>query len=378
MDHFFKKTLLKYKKNKIDLTLGKPNNYPQKKTYKYFIIIPSFSEKLYIKKTLESISQQEKNLLDHTLIIIVINNSINDNNQIKENNYQTYKSVSKREYSFEVIIIDCFSKEHAFSDKKSGVGMARKIGHDYCINYSHANSLFFSLDADTIIHHNYLKKIIKQFNTKKFSSAVINFKHQTNNNPLIQKSINKYEKLLKKIAYNIRLTGSPYGFVSMGSTIVCTMKAYISVGGMPAKRATEDFYFLQKLAKYDQVHCIKSILVYPSSRAEQRVHLGTGYRMSNLKNKNLFTDLSINSNAYSDLKNFFNIIEKKWNCDIKEIISSSDKKNSKLHAYLKSIKFSMAFKRIQKNSSNQKQLVNQFHIWFDNFKIYKFLKLHVN
>ena len=31
MDHFFKKTLLKYKKNKIDLTLGKPNIYPQKK-----------------------------------------------------------------------------------------------------------------------------------------------------------------------------------------------------------------------------------------------------------------------------------------------------------------------------------------------------------
>ena len=183
MDQFLKKTLLKYKKNKIDLTLGKSNNNPQKNNYKYFIIIPSFSEKLYIKKTLESISQQEKNLLDQTLIIIVINNSINDNNQIKENNYQTYKSLSKREYSFEVIIIDCFSKEHAFSNKKSGVGMARKIGHDYCINYSNANSLFFSLDADTIIHHNYLKKIIKQFNIKKFSSAVINFKHQTNNNP---------------------------------------------------------------------------------------------------------------------------------------------------------------------------------------------------
>ena len=184
--------------------------------------------------------------------------------------------------------------------------------------------------------------------------------------------------MLKKNAYNIRLTGSPYGFVSMGSTIVCTMKAYIAVGGMPAKRATEDFYFLQKLAKYDKVHCIKSILVYPSSRAEERVHLGTGYRMSNLKNKNLFSDLEIDSNAYSDLFIFFSIIEKKWNCDIKEIISSSAKKNSKLYTYLKSINFSMAFKRIQKNSLNQKQLINQFHIWFDNFKIYKFLKLHVN
>ena len=45
----------------------------------------------------------------------------------------------------------------------------------------------------------------------------------------------------------------------MGSTIICSINAYIAVGGMVAKQATEDFYFLQQLAKYDNIHQIKNI-----------------------------------------------------------------------------------------------------------------------
>ena len=66
-------------------------------------------------------------------------------------------------------------------------------------------------------------------------------KHQTSNNPIVQEGIIKYENSIKEIAKKIELTGSPYGYVSMGSTIACNVKAYIACGGMNTKAATEDF-----------------------------------------------------------------------------------------------------------------------------------------
>ena len=61
----------------------------------------------------------------------------------------------------------------------------------------------------------------------------------------------------------------------MGSTIICRVDAYIAVGGMPKKKAGEDFYFMQSLAKHTDIFYIDDILVFPSSRSEKRVYLGT-------------------------------------------------------------------------------------------------------
>jgi len=374
----FQHKLQKYQNTKINRSLGAPHTCPKNSFYKYFIIIPSYSENLYIHDTLDTVAIQNKELLSQILVVVVINNSIDDNRIIKNNNYNTYRKLLNQHYVFELIIIDSFSRKNALSENQSGVGMARRIGYDYCIRYAKKNSLFFSLDADTLIHKHYLLQIIQIYKTQKFSSAVVNFQHQSNDNPKIQQAIVKYETLLKNIAFNIRKTGSPYGFVSMGSTIICTMEAYIAVGGMPMKKATEDFYFLQQLAKFSRIHIIDKVLVYPSSRAETRVYLGTGFRMSNLNKNTLFKDLYINPEAYIGLKKLFKIIETKWDCSIIEIISSIAKINGNLYKYLESENFSNAFKKIQKNSINKKQLLNQFHTWFDNFKIYKFLKIYIN
>tara|TARA_Y100001968_G_scaffold329559_1_gene379178 strand:- start:857 stop:1678 length:822 start_codon:yes stop_codon:yes gene_type:complete len=272
--------------------------------------------------------------------------------------------------------MDCFSNKYSFNERSAGVGLARKIGMDYCIKFSKTSSLFFSLDADTLVNKNYLKIIIKEYKEKRFQAAVINFKHQKNHNPIINKAIIEYETLLKDMAINIKNTGSIYGFVSMGSAMVCSMKAYVSIGGMPIKKATEDFYFLQKLAKYHGVYSIDEILVYPSSRAEQRIYLGTGFRMNNINNKKIFDDLYIDTQAYIDLKQLYTIIDSNWDKKSSEIMSSVVQNNSKLYKYLNDNSFNQVFDSIQSNSLNKKQLLNQFHRWFDNLKIYKFLKLY--
>ena len=372
----FSHTLYKYYKKRIFNGLTKPHKTPFKNIYKYFFIIPAYAEKLYIEQTLDSIDNQNRILLDETLVIIVINNSQNANKVVKQNNYDTYHKIIKLNYHFEFIVIDCFSDKYALPKKSAGVGLARKIGMDYCIEFSNSSSLFFSLDADTIINKNYLKIIVNEYQQKIFGAAVINFKHQKNHDATIQNAIIEYENLLKDIAKNIKNTGSPYGFVSIGSTIVCSMKAYISIGGIPPKKATEDFYFLQELAKYQTIHIIDDILVYPSSRAEQRVYLGTGFRMKNIHNNILFDDLYIKPKAYEDLQILYQTIESKWNHDSREIMSCLVENNSKLRQYLKTNNFIKVFESIQKNSIDKKQLLSQFHRWFDNLKIYKFLKLY--
>ena len=45
--------------------------------------------------------------------------------------------------------------------------------------------MYFSLDADSLIHKNYLFKIVAEYQTNNFDSAVFNFEHQSNNNPEI-------------------------------------------------------------------------------------------------------------------------------------------------------------------------------------------------
>ena len=59
--------------------------------------------------------------------------------------------------------MDYYSRENALHENFFGVGLARKIGMDFALNYAHNNSLLFCLDADTLISKNYLKIIVQYY-----------------------------------------------------------------------------------------------------------------------------------------------------------------------------------------------------------------------
>ena len=372
----YNKTLQKYINNK-KIYFGKAHKRPSKAAYQFFIIIPAYSEKEYIFKTLQSIDNQNILLLKKLLVVIIINNSKSDTKKIINNNKISYNKLINNQYNFEFVAIDCYSSQYALSSQISGVGIARKIGMDYCVKYGFKDSLFCSLDADTTINKNYLDIINKEFIKIKFSAAVVNFSHQLTDNINLNRIITEYENILKNIAYKIQNTGSPYGYVSIGSTIVCTCEAYIAIGGIQPKKATEDFYFLQQLAKYNFIYQIKNILVYPSSRAEQRVYLGTGYRMKNFSKYNKFNDLAFSEEGYKSLKLIYNIIDKNWNTDHLKICKLFKNKDLKIYNYLCQNNFMGILIQIKNNTKNKIQFINQFHNWFDSLKIYKFLKMYV-
>ena len=61
--------------------------------------------------------------------------------------------------------------------------------------------------------------------------------------------------------------------------MVCTAGGYVAVRGMNRRRAGEDFYFLDKLAKIDKMGRINTTTLHPSPRPSRRVPFGTGKRI---------------------------------------------------------------------------------------------------
>ena len=362
---------------KENIHSGVPHKVLDKcKNFDFFIVIPCYNEYDYLFKTLDSINKQNPLLLKKTLVVIVINNSVKSNSNVKHNNKKTFDKLIGLNYSFEFVSIDCFSTETSFKDELAGVGLARKVGMDFSLKFiKDSTSIICSLDADTITDKNYLDSIYNNFKKNKMNAAVVNFKHQNSSNSIIEEGIRKYESILKKIAENIEKTGSPYGYVSMGSTIVCNAKAYVAVGGMNTKKATEDFYFLQSLAKYTKVHRIKNVLVFPSSRGENRVYLGTGFRMDEyLKNKS-FKNLNFTQDSYIEIKKILDIINLYWNDNsdliLKKLTCNLNKKSMN---FLLNKNICNVLEKFKANSKSKRQFILFFNQWFDALTIMKFLK----
>ena len=371
----FNKSYQKYLKKMVYKNLPNKKFQTKKDHYKYFFIIPIYNEYPNVLKTLDSINKQQIKLLNDTLVILVVNNKENSDIEVINNNDKSYKEIKNKKYFYESITLDFYSIKKSLPESQFGVGVARKIGMDFILTYAKKTSLIFSLDADTIISKNYLSIIVDFYHLKKFQACTINFKHLRSNDSIINKGIKIYEKALYHMAGKIKESGSPYGYVSMGSAIVCTVEAYIAIGGMCQKDAAEDFYFMQSLAKFTNIYNIKDYLVYPSSRCEQRVHLGTGYRMKEFKKNQKFKNLFFHDSSYNSIKKLIVLVEKNYN-------QSYEILNKELNQYfdhnicnfLYSHRLNNIWDKINQNAKSKKQFMLFFHQWFDALKIMKFLR----
>ena len=85
-------------------------------------------------------------MLEKTLVVIVINNSVKSNSNVKHNNQKTFDKLIGLNYSFEFVSIDCFSTKTSFKDELAGVGLARKVGMDFSLKFiKDLNSIICSL-----------------------------------------------------------------------------------------------------------------------------------------------------------------------------------------------------------------------------------------
>ena len=362
------------------------------------VVIPALAESGSLLRTLASIAENGQAQLKATLVICVVNNRcpvISSKEEIEDNGITLdylanlssginapgscpkpdyFKKV--KESGLKIAFVDASTKGKELPDK-AGVGLARKIGMDLalgCLAYKiDGPGLIVCLDADTLVEGNYLEAIENYFNSHSDEAAVIAFSHILPDDKGHRTAAVAYELFLRYYEAGLRFAHSPYAYQTIGSTMVCRADAYAAVGGMNRKRAGEDFYFLQALAKYGKVGHIKATTVYPSTRISNRVPFGTGRKMGELAES---ADKSIpfyNPEIFRILKGFIAFLSGAGfqGMNGQEAFGACRDINGVLADYLDSKNFSDAWDKIRKNSKNDVQFRKNLHVWFDAFQTFK-------
>jgi len=367
---------------------------------KQAIVIPAYNELEMIFDTLSSISDNPESSLDMTLVVCVVNNKADASEEVRQNNFQTLKILTDLIYnhsydlnnidrykrdSIEKIVnsrirlgcIDASSPELEIPQKVGGVGMARKIGMDMALRTLQKSDddprLIMSLDADTLVEPNYLPAIRDEFSQNKISTGVVRYKHQMPSDAAGCSAICAYETYLRYWVWGLKYAGSPYAFHSIGSTMVTTSEAYLSVRGMNRREAGEDFYFLNKLAKVDSVHNIKNTTVYPSARVSGRVPFGTGAAVRKISAYGEMKHNLYDPRIFVILKAWLDYMKNSFLCNEEQILMEANCIHEGLKNFLVERKFLSVWPKIRQNIKDPENYTRHFHGWFDGFETLKLI-----
>jgi hypothetical protein len=354
------------------------------------IVIPAICEFENIQRVLLSLAQNDKSSLQKSIVIFIINNSISSQQEVRDDNKSSLKFLRvlirgnpSDQHSNQILqsgirigLIDASSDGKEFDDDEGGVGQTRKIGMDTALqvfDYSTpGKKIIISLDADCVVESNYLDEIINSFTKHNFSAATVEFDHNSSEDGINRLGILSYEIFLRHYVAGLLFAKSPYGYHTIGSTIVCDHEAYIKVGGMNTKKAAEDFYFLQKLAKHYTINRIGSTKVRPSARESWRVPFGTGKTMNDISSnkKNI---LLYDADVYIILKDWLVLLNSDLSLNSSLLLKEAKIIHPKLFNFLESRGFSKDWGKILENSKSVKQLDYQRKNWFDAFETLKLI-----
>jgi hypothetical protein len=155
--------------------------------------------------------------------------------------------------------------------------------------------------------------------------------------------------------------------------MLCTPEAYVKVEGMNKRKAAEDFYFLEKLAKIYPVGEIKSTFVHPSKRSSWRVPFGTGRSvdryLSNTRDEYLLYD----PKCFAVLKTWLEVFNDKSISDQSGLIKISKNIHPDLSEFLTQQDFGNFMNKVLLKNSNQNEIEKQKYYWFDAFRTLKLI-----
>jgi glycosyltransferase involved in cell wall biosynthesis len=179
--------------------------------------------------------------------------------------------------AFPVTVIDRSSRGKGWSEKKYGVGWARKTVLDHASSVSPPTAILLSFDADTFVQPEYLESIVENFREHpQMNTLSVPYFHNLTGNDSLDRSVLRYELYMRYYAVNLWRICSPHAFAALGSAIAVKNSAYQAVRGISPRLSGEDFYFLQKMIKYGGCGHWNREWVYPASRTSDRVFFGTG------------------------------------------------------------------------------------------------------
>jgi hypothetical protein len=333
------------------------------------IVIPAYLEP-DLMLTLESLKKNE--IAGFTTEVIAVLNQSENADDETDRFHRT--QLEKLNEWAKVNNTDKLRFHNVFADKipqkKAGVGTARKIGMDEAYkrfnSCGNVNGIIACLDADCLVADNYIETLkaesIKNDRTRAYS---IYFEHDITEN---DQAITQYELHLRYYINMQRLSGLPFAYYTVGSSMAVRAWAYGAAFGMNRRKAGEDFYFLHKFIKTGDFREINSTKVIPSARISERVPFGTGRAM--LEKSGISEELTTyNPRSFDELT----MMTSNLHLACKDISGFMEILPKPVSEYLKKCDIEKRIAEFKANTSDHAMFSKRFYTWFDAFRLMKFL-----
>jgi len=350
------------------------------------VVIPAFNEP-EITLLLDSLLKCSRPGCG-TEIIIIVNAPDGADKEALDNNQRCLKNIEawKRENA------DCFFRIHAVDVTPLirgdwSVGMARKTGMDEAVrrfdSLNRPGGIILSLDADCQVESNYFSAVFEEMHLRPDRQACsIYFEHPVNGvgfPEAIYKAIILYELHLRYYFQSLLFTGKPDVHHTVGSAMAVKALPYVKSGGMNRRKAGEDFYFIQKLIPAGGFFNLYSTTVYPSPRSSSRVPFGTGVTVAKLAESEAPVFNTYNIKAFRELKILFSLAGKLQSGRPEDVKAIYQDLPQGLRSFIEVSEWTEKVDEIRKNTSGPESFRKRFFIWFNMFRIVKYLNaVHVS
>ena len=340
------------------------------------VVIPALAEAEALPHLLESLSGDKSLQASGLVVVFVVNNREDARLAEKADNARSLALL--RECSgklpFPIGIVDASSPGFSLDNKDGGVGLGRKLGHDLLLpllDFSGPDPVLISLDADTLVSQGYAGAIMAHFRKATAGGAVIPFAHLPAAEAAENRAIERYELFLRSYVAGLAFAGSLYAFHTVGSAMACRASAYLKCGGMNRRRAGEDFYFLQSLAKTSGVQQVEGATVFPSPRRSGRVPFGTGRAVGMLLDNDPAAVLFYRAECYLLLRHWLELALDCCRSRCSDLADRAGELSPHLHSFLQAQCFPAAWNGLLRQNRQEEQLITAFHLWFDAFRTMK-------
>ena len=325
--------------------------------YRICTVIPCYNENGSFGETLESLKNAAARIEEPVAVLAVINypEGADDKESL-----ELFRRIQEKEFEHS----DLFA---IFAPAlKGGVGEARKIGMDSFLQSKTleevSQAIICSMDGDTLVDPDYFREISAFFSRSKAGGAAPKLRHLPGDTPENEKAIRRYEAYLDRYVRELKRCSSPYAFHTVGSAFAVRGEAYMKCGGMKVRKAGEDFYFLQELAKTSGLEVIDRVLVFPSPRISGRTPFGTGQAVRDIIAGKEPSEVSAAA---------FDRLEKVLKAAVLENLDTELPELPDREFFEKE-RFFQVWQGIRRNTPEAK-LCSAFHIWFDGLKTLRFL-----
>ncbi len=355
------------------------------------VVIPALAERARLLGTLRSLAANPRQELARALVVVVVNNrapgvaraeDIADNQEtlgLLRGLLRGAGAAEGRDVTEAGLRLACIDASSPGLElpAKGGVGLARRIGLDAALRVLHEAgvgeaSVLLSTDADTLVEPNYLEAVRRHYARPEAWAACVDYAHCLDGAEAEVAAILAYETHLRCHVLGLRLAHSPYAYATVGSTIVCSARAYAAAGGMNRRQAGEDFYFLQELAKTGRVEAIHATTVHPAPRASHRVPFGTGrWVQERLDGRQEL--VTYHPDGYRVLGVLLSLVHERPDAAPESILAELARTSRPAAGFLEGQGFAECWNKLHQNSPNPRVFLAQFYRWFDAFKTLKLL-----